>query len=817
MKLKFTNALSLALILAMLFTSVGVADNLRDDVVVGGNDTITAGGSTTIKYWIQSTGSGTGPGGCDAADGSSATVTINAPSGVSATPSSLTFSACNTSNEANPNNTQSVVFSSSTAGNYSISVSVTDATGTYNTDNALFTLHVNAPPVQNQTINVSPAAPSTAIYGSSFNVAATGGGSGNPVVITTGGSCSGGGNGSALITMISGVGTCTVAYNQAGGPGYNAAPQVTSNTAAQKADATVDVSGFSGPYDGNAHGATGSATGVGGADLSASLSLGASYTDVPGGPANWSFAGGDNYLSENGSVSIVITQVSSSTVVTFEAGPYVYRGTPYTATAAVTGVNLNQSLVVGYTGDCTNVTVADGCTATATFNGDTNHTGSSDSKSITISKAPVTAAAGGGSGTYTGFAQTPADCAVSGAYTGDLTCTNDPASVGPNAGVYPIAPVVAGTGLGNFDITSVPGSYEILKADADCDVDGFTGTYDGQPHGASGTCIGVNGENLSAGLSFDTSYTDYPGGPVHWTFDGGTNYNDQEGNVDIVINKAPVTATAGSGSTTYDGATHSPSACVVSGAYTGDLTCANNPASLGPNAGTTTIVPVVSGTGLGNFAVTLVNGAYTINKANAVCTVTGYNVVFDNSDHTATGSCIGVLGEPLSGLNLSGTTHKLAGTYNDTWTFTDSTGNYNNTVGSVTDKIGTWAPNGFFQPVDMDGVWNTVRNGSTVPLKFEIMAGSTELTDVAVVKSITWAQVTCSGGAEDAIETVATSTSSALLRYDTTAGQFIFNWKTPSGSAVVGKCYRVTMMTIDDNGTTPAFDGSTIVAYFKLK
>jgi hypothetical protein len=41
-------------------------------------------------------------------------------------------------------------------------------------------------------------------------------------------------------------------------------------------------------------------------------------------------------------------------------------------------------VTVAYTGDCTNVTSANGCTATASFAGDTNHNGSNDSKSITI-------------------------------------------------------------------------------------------------------------------------------------------------------------------------------------------------------------------------------------------------------------------------------------------------------------------------------------------------------------------------------------------------------------------------------------------------
>ena len=84
-------------------------------------------------------------------------------------------------------------------------------------------------------------------------------------------------------------------------------------------------------------------------------------------------------------------------------------------------------------------------------------------------------------------------------------------------------------------------------------------------------------------------------------------------NGSYTIDKAPVTATAGGGTTTYDGTTKSPSACAVTGVYKGDLTCANNPASVGPGFGTTTIEPVVSGTGLANFEVTNVNGSYTIN------------------------------------------------------------------------------------------------------------------------------------------------------------------------------------------------------------
>ena len=77
-----------------------------------------------------------------------------------------------------------------------------------------------------------------------------------------------------------------------------------------KADAVVTVTGYTGVYDANAHGATGSATGVAG-DPSASgssLNLGASFTDVPGGIANWTFTGGTNYNDQSGDVAISISQ-----------------------------------------------------------------------------------------------------------------------------------------------------------------------------------------------------------------------------------------------------------------------------------------------------------------------------------------------------------------------------------------------------------------------------------------------------------------------------------------------------------------------------
>lgn len=87
--------------------------------------------------------------------------------------------------------------------------------------------------------------------------------------------------------------------------------------------------------------------------------------------------------------------------------------------------------------------------------------------------------------------------------------------------------------------------------------------------------------------------------------------------------------------------------------------------------------------------ITYTAGTLTITKANATITVTPYNVTYDANPHTAAGKATGLNGENLSaGLDLSGTTHTNAGTYNnDPWTFTDPSGNYNSANGAVNDNI----------------------------------------------------------------------------------------------------------------------------------
>jgi len=142
------------------------------------------------------------------------------------------------------------------------------------------------------------------------------------------------------------------------------------------------------------------------------------------------------------------------------------------------------------------------------------------------------------------------------------------------------------------------------------------------------------------------------------------------------------------------------------------------------------------------------------------------------------------------------------GTTTVTCTATDAHGNSVTKTFTVTVSFG-W--NGFFQPVDNNGVFNVIKGGQSVPLKWNVPNGSGGwISSLAIVQSTRQVEVACGGSAvTDVVE--ATSTGGTSLRYDTTANQYIYNWQSPKTAS---KCYRVTVTLTD---------GSKHEALFKTK
>jgi hypothetical protein len=82
----------------------------------------------------------------------------------------------------------------------------------------------------------------------------------------------------------------------------------------------------------------------------------------------------------------------------------------------------------------------------------------------------------------------------------------------------------------------------------------------------------------------------------------------------------------------------------------------------------------------------------TINKIDAAVTVTGYNVPYDGTQHTASATATGLNGASVGSFTLTGTQHTNAGTYTaDAWSFSGGT-NYNDKSGTVSDSIAKATP-----------------------------------------------------------------------------------------------------------------------------
>src|SRR3989454_1588321 len=277
-------------------------------------------------------------------------------------------------------------------------------------------------------------------------------------------------------------GTATASYAFAGDPNHSGSSDSKTFTIGP-ASSTTTVSCPAGPYT-----YTGSAqtpcsatvTGVGGLSLAPTPSY-SGNTNAGTATASYTFSGDANHTGSSDSKTFTIGQASSTTVVSFEAGPYTYRGSAFTATVAVTGAGgLSLTPAPSYSGDCTNVTGLNGCTASYTWTPDANHTGSSDSKSITPTQATstTTVSCPAGPYTYTGSAQTPCSATVTGV--GGLSLTPTPSYGGnTNAGTATASHTVPGDA--NHTGSSDSKTFGIRQANSSMTVRGTETAYDYSP------------------------------------------------------------------------------------------------------------------------------------------------------------------------------------------------------------------------------------------------------------------------------------------------------------------------------------------------
>ena len=166
----------------------------------------------------------------------------------------------------------------------------------------------------------------------------------------------------------------------------------------------------------------------------------------------------------------------------------------------------------------------------------------------------------------------------------------------------------------------------------------------------------------------------------------------------LTITPKPITVTAAASNKTYDATTSSIGVPTIAPALISPDSSGFTQSFDSANAGPRTLLPAgtVNDNNSGkNYAVTRMNNTGVINKANAIVTVTPYNVTYDGMPHTATVTSItGVASETNAtvGTVMLNTTNTNAGTYSDSWSFKGAA-NYNDISSTqITDTINPATP-----------------------------------------------------------------------------------------------------------------------------
>jgi filamentous hemagglutinin family protein len=355
--------------------------------------------------------------------------------------------------------------------------------------------------------------------------------------------------------------------------------------------------------------------------------------------------------------------LGTDTVVLTEAGTFasanVGTGIAVTANYSIDNTNANNYTITQPTGLSANITakaltVSGASAANKTYDGNNTATlsgslvGVISGDTVTLSQAGTFASANAG----TAIAVTASD-SLGGASTGNYTLTQP-------------------TGL----------SADINKANATITASSGTVTYTGVAQSVSGfTVSGLVNNETAAVLSGVTASASGTNAGTYASVATGTaaNYNLTFVNGALTINKANATVTASSGTTTYSGIAQSVSGFTATGLVNNETAAVlSGVTAIGTGTNAGTYASVASGTDT-NYNLTFVNGALTINKANATVTanssITTYSGVAQSvSGFTATGLVNNETTSVLSGVTASGSGIN-AGTYTSTANGTDS--NYN--------------------------------------------------------------------------------------------------------------------------------------------
>src|SRR5205807_402691 len=348
---------------------------------------------------------------------------------------------------------------------------------------------------------------------------------------------------------------------------YAVTNPVTTTAKINPATPTVTVSDPLPTFDGSPHSATAVTKGLGGADVSGSFTFAYDGSNTAPTHAKTSYAvvatftsGDGNYTDASGAGVLTIKQASSTTKVT--GGTFTFDGSAHAASVLVTGVGgLSLTPSPNYSGGCSAApidvaqTTPTACTASYSFAGDGDHTGSNDSATIVITPAASLTKVTGGTFPFDGSAHA-ASVLVTGA--GSLSLTPSPSYSGgcsaapihvaqtPCTASYSFAGDPDHTGSSDSAVITITQAPSVTVVSG-----GGSFQFDGLPHGATASVTGAGGLSLTPLPSY-TSVT----APIHvaqtpctasYSFAGDPDHTGSSGSAVITITQAPSVTTIGAG------------------------------------------------------------------------------------------------------------------------------------------------------------------------------------------------------------------------------------------------------------------------------
>jgi len=309
--------------------------------------------------------------------------------------------------------------------------------------------------------------------------------------------------------------------------GNYSAPSATGMLVIGKATPAVNVAGGTYTYDGDAHPATGSVTGVGGADLGAPSFT---YNGGAGAPVNAgtylvvaSFGGDTNYEPASNTATVTIGKATAT--ITLGGLYHLFDGAAKSGTAATSPAGL-PGLTVTYDGSATAPAAAGNYAVVASLTND-NYAAPEANGTMVINRPPVARV-------RNVTVNSDSDCSATGAATSVNDGSSDPDGNAITVTQSPAGPYPLGTTNVTLTVKDSFGETSTLAATVTVVNPNPAATITG-PTGATVYAKGTT-------VNFAGAYTDNPGSAytATWTIQSGT----QTVNIPGTINTATGAVTA---------------------------------------------------------------------------------------------------------------------------------------------------------------------------------------------------------------------------------------------------------------------------------